>query len=96
MELDGFKRCVADELFFLTNSSRPESEIDEVSMTRSRSINRFHRFVARKRRRGLRAVLPHLRPDRLEVVEQLDVSNRLMSRCAEADLKADLASLDEA
>jgi len=30
-------------------------------MTRTRSINRFHRFVARRRRRGLRAVLPEFR-----------------------------------
>ena len=95
MEPDEFKSCVAGELFFLTNSSRPDAEIDEVSMTRSRSINRFHRFVARKRRRGLRAVLPHLRPDRLEVGDQMDVSDRLMTRCAEADLKADLESLDD-
>ena len=95
MDVDGFKRCVAGELFFALNSSRPVSEIDEVSMTRSRSINRFHRFVARKRRQGLRAVLPHLRPDRLESDDQLDVSDRLMTRCAQADLKADLESLDE-
>ena len=64
-------------------------------MTRSRSINRFHRFVARKRRRGC-ALPPIFALIVWEVEEQLDVSNRLMSRCAEADLKADLASLDEA
>ncbi|MGC6483056.1 MAG: hypothetical protein ACON4T_05775 [Synechococcus sp.] len=63
-------------------------------MTRSRSINRFRRFVARKRRHGLRSMLPHLRTDRPEQEDQLDVSERLMKRCAEADLKADLASLD--
>ncbi len=62
-------------------------------MTRSRSINRFHRFMARKRRRGLRSVLPHLRPDRSEAVDQLDLSNRLIARSEQMDLRQELDEL---
>ena len=34
-------------------------------MSRSRSVNRFHRYLARQKRRGLRAVLPQFQ-DALE------------------------------
>ena len=64
-------------------------------MTRSRSINRFHRFVARKRRRGLRLAVPHLRVDQLEMVEPIDVSDRLMSRTADADLRQEMDELSD-
>ena len=33
-------------------------------MSRSRSFNRFHRYLARQRRRGLRAVLPQFQDAR--------------------------------
>ena len=62
-------------------------------MTRSRSINRFHRFVARKRRRTLRAAVPHLRVDHLEMGDPIDVSDRLISRMAEEDLRQEINEL---
>ena len=65
-------------------------------MTRSRSINRYHRFVARKRRRGLRAALPHLSPDGAQSPDSVDVTSRLQARAASEDLRLELASLDEA
>ena len=64
-------------------------------MTRSRSINRFHRFVARKRRRGLRTAVPHLRDVRIEMAEPIDVSDRLISRIADADLRQELDELPD-
>ena len=33
-------------------------------MSRSRSFNRFHRYLARQKRRGLRAVLPQFQDAR--------------------------------
>ena len=64
-------------------------------MTRSRSINRYHRFVARKRRRGLRAALPHLSSDGAQSPDSVDVTCRLQARAASEDLRLELASLDE-
>ena len=65
-------------------------------MTRSRSINRFHRSVARKRRRGLRAAVPHLRVDHFEMSEPIDVSDRLINRTADADLAQEMQELSDA
>ena len=65
-------------------------------MTRSRSINRFHRFVARKRRRGLRAAVPYLRVDHFEMSEPIDVSDRLINRTADADLRQEMQELSDA
>ena len=70
--------------------------MDEVSMTRSRSINRFHRFVARKRRRDLRAAVPYLRVDHFEMSEPIDVSDRLINRTADADLRQEMQELSDA
>ena len=36
-------------------------------MSRSRSFNRFHRYLARQKRRGLRTALPRFREE-LEVI----------------------------
>ena len=63
-------------------------------MTRSRSINRFHRFLARQRRRGLRAV-PQLRPEHQEREEQLDVSDRLLARSAQTELRNEMEALED-
>ena len=65
-------------------------------MTRSRSINRFHRFVARKRRRGLRAAVHYLRVDHFEMSEPIDVSDRLINRTADADLRQEMQELSDA
>ena len=59
-------------------------------MSRSRSFNRFHRYLAQQKRRGLRAVLPQFQ-DALEHQESSanssdDVLRRLSSREMELDL----------
>ena len=95
MEPDEIKRCVASERFSQDKGSKPGTQIDEVSMTRSRSINRFHRFVAKKRRQGMRASLPHLRSGLQQRDDQLDVSDRLLHRSEQLDLSAELESLNE-
>jgi hypothetical protein len=64
-------------------------------MTRSRSINRFHRFVARKRRRGLRMAVPHLRENQFEMGDPIDVSDRLIIRTADADLRQEMDELSD-
>jgi len=39
--------------------------------------------------------VPHLRVDQLEMVEPIDVSDRLMSRSADADLRQEMDELSE-
>ena len=48
-------------------------------MTRSRAMNRFHRYLARRHRHALRRCVPTLRPELVES-EPLDVSQRLIQR----------------
>ena len=59
-------------------------------MSRSRSFNRFHRYLAQQKRRGLRAVLPQFQ-DSLDYQERSagssdDVLGRLNRREMELDL----------
>ena len=58
-------------------------------MSRSRSVNRFHRFLARQKRRGLRSVLPQfqmdIEHDGSPVDHSRDMLNRLQGR--EVDLE---------
>jgi len=58
-------------------------------MSRSRSVNRFHRFLARQKRRGLRSVLPQfqmdIEHDGSPVDHSRDMLNRLKGR--EVDLE---------
>ena len=46
-------------------------------MSRSRSFNRFHRYLARQKRRGLRAVLPQFQDARDHQESPADISNVL-------------------
>ena len=59
-------------------------------MSRSRSVNRFHRFLARQKRRGLRSVLPQfqmdIEHDGSPVDHSRDMLNRLKGREAELEL----------
>ena len=49
-------------------------------MSRSRSFNRFHRYLARQKRRGLRAALPRFREE-LEVIgAPIDHSRNVLRR----------------
>ncbi len=53
-------------------------------MTRSRALNRFHRYLARRHRHDLRSQLPNAKSE-LSGSEPLDVSERLMRRALERD-----------
>ena len=59
-------------------------------MSRSRSFNRFHRYLARQKRRGLRSVLPQFQMD-FEIYgspidHSRDMLNRLRGREVELEL----------
>ena len=53
-------------------------------MTRSRALNRFHRYLARRHRQDLRCQIPSAQPE-LGGAQSLDVSDRLMRRALERD-----------
>ena len=59
-------------------------------MSRSRSFNRFHRYLAQQKRRGLRSVLTQLQDSRdhqeKSAVSSDDVLGRLNRREMELDL----------
>ena len=59
-------------------------------MGRSRSFNRFHRYLARQKRRGLRSVLPQFQMDfesyGLPIDHSRDMLNRLKGREVELEL----------
>ena len=53
-------------------------------MTRSRALNRFHRYLARRHRKVLRCSIPDAQHELLGD-GQLDVSDRLMRRALQRD-----------
>jgi hypothetical protein len=53
-------------------------------MTRSRALNRFHRYLARRHRQDLRCNVPAAQPE-FGGSEPLDVSDRLMRRALQRD-----------
>ncbi len=53
-------------------------------MTRSRALNRFHRYLARRHRQNLRCSIPEAQAE-LGGQERLDVSDRLMRRALQRD-----------
>ena len=59
-------------------------------MSRSRSYNRFHRYLARQKRRGLRSVLPHYQMGfeyyGTPIDHSQDMLNRLKGREIELEL----------
>ena len=59
-------------------------------MSRSRSYNRFHRYLARQKRRGLRSVLPHYQMEfeyyGTPIDHSRDILNRLKGREVELEL----------
>lgn len=62
-------------------------------MPRSRAMNRFHRYLARRHRQDLRRSVPTLRPERV-AFDPLDVSERLIQRALCRDEQLELM-LDE-
>ena len=63
-------------------------------MTRSRAMNRFHRYLARRHRHDLRRSVPTLRPELVES-EPLDVSQRLIQRALCRDERLDMMLEEE-
>ena len=59
-------------------------------MSRSRSFNRFHRYLARQKRRGLRAVLPQFQDARDHQQSPADSSNDVLRRLSLREIKMDL------
>ena len=59
-------------------------------MSRSRSFNRFHRYLARQKRRGLRAVLPQFQDARDLQQSPADRSNDVLRRLSLREIELDL------
>ena len=59
-------------------------------MSRSRSFNRFHRYLARQKRRGLRAVLPQFQDARDHQQSPADSSNDVLRRLTLREIEMDL------
>ena len=59
-------------------------------MSRSRSFNRFHRYLARQKRRGLRAVLPQFQDARDYQQSPADSSNDVLRRLSLHEIEMDL------
>ena len=53
-------------------------------MTRSRALNRFHRYLARRHRHSLRSAIPVTQTE-FRRSGSLDVSDRLMRRALQRD-----------
>ena len=59
-------------------------------MSRSRSFNRFHRYLARQKRRGLRAVLPHFQDARDNQESPANSSDGVLRRLSLREMELDL------
>ena len=59
-------------------------------MSRSRSFNRFHRYLARQKRRGQRAVLPQFQDARDHQQSPADGSNDVLRRLSMREIEMDL------
>ena len=59
-------------------------------MSRSRSFNRFHRYLARQKRRGLRAVLPQFQDARDHQQSPANSSNHLLRQLSLREIELDL------
>ena len=59
-------------------------------MSRSRSFNRFHRYLARQKRRGLRAVLPQFQGAREDQESPANSSDGVLRRLSLREMELDL------
>ena len=59
-------------------------------MSRSRSFNRFHRYLARQNRGGLRAVLPQYQDARDHQQSPANSSNDVLRRLSLREIELDL------
>ena len=59
-------------------------------MSRSRSFNRFHRYLARQKRRGLRTVLPQFQDAREHQESPANSSDGVLRRLSLREMELDL------
>ena len=59
-------------------------------MSRSRSFNRFHRYLARQKRRGLRAVLPQFQDAREPLKSSANSSDGMLRQLSLYEMELDL------
>ena len=59
-------------------------------MSRSRSFNRFHRYLAQQKRRGLRAVLPQFQDAREHQESPANSSDGVLRRLSWREMELDL------
>ena len=59
-------------------------------MSRSRSFNRFHRYLARHKRRGLRSVLPQFQDALQHEESSADSSNDVLRRLSLREMELEL------
>ena len=59
-------------------------------MSRSRSFNRFHRYLARQKRLGLRAVLPQFQDAREHQESSANSSDGVLRRLSLREMELDL------
>ena len=59
-------------------------------MSRSRSFNRFHRYLARQKRRGLRAVLPQFQEAQQHQTGPSNDSDDMLRRLSRREMELDL------
>ena len=63
-------------------------------MSRSRSFNRFHRYLARQKRRGLRSDLPRFREDTDVMGTPMDHSKSILHRLLGREIQLELQESD--
>ena len=63
-------------------------------MIRTRSFNRFHRYLARQKRRGLRDVLPQFQDAREHHQNPADSSDDVLRRLSLREMESDLTEAE--
>ena len=64
--------------------------IEGACMSRSRSFNRFHRYLARQKRRGLRSVLPQFQMDFEYYGSPIDHSSAVLNKLKGREVELEL------
>ena len=62
----------------------------EETMARSRAFNRFHRYLARQKRRDLRSNLPQFKPNNDSYGAQIDHSRDLLNSLSRREARLNL------
>ena len=59
-------------------------------MTRSRALNRFNRFTAKRRRRSLRSEVPSMRDNANRIIKPINHADNLKDQAVEKEASLDL------